>query len=307
MKRIMFVGSVLVVGATAAACCFGNQGSFDMDGPVTALTPGFSPDPMILRGSAGGPTDASTQNPMCRGFVGLLPSHTLQLASPMPLRILAHSDADTTLVVRLADGSYLCNDDTDGHDPVVEGSFPAGDHDVFVGTYSSGSSAPYALGLTVNPAILPSTMEAPQPVVGGPMGGPLGGPTGGGPAPGTVLQTGTATVALVTGNLPGVTAGSTCSYTQSAADPSSGFDCRWRVECNGVVVYGDGTGGYAPCHDPSWPPGVLVADTGTTGVDNDPSLVINPGGMSVRDDAQGPRGEYSITATLAGGVPIPPG
>jgi len=51
---------------------------------------------------------------------------------------------------------------------------------------------------------------------------------------------------------------------------------------------------------------VQVADTGTTGVDNDPSLVINPGGMSVRDDAQGPRGEYSITATMMA-MPIPPG
>ena len=112
MKRIMFVGSVLVVGATAAACCFGGQGSFDMDGPVTVLGPGFVPDPMILRGSAGGPTDASSQNAMCRGFIPLLPSHTLQLSSPMTLRILAHSDTDTTLVVRLADGSYLCNDDT---------------------------------------------------------------------------------------------------------------------------------------------------------------------------------------------------
>ena len=101
----------------------------------------------------------------------------------MTLRVLAHSDVDTTLVVQLADGTYLCNDDTDGRDPVVEGSFPAGNHNVYVGTYSAGQTAPYTLGLTVNPAITPSTMQSGMvpPIVGGPTVG--SGPTGGGVAP----------------------------------------------------------------------------------------------------------------------------
>lgn len=300
MRRFVFAVSVLVVGFNVAACCFGNAtGGLTLSGPPVAIAPGFAPDPMMLSGSAGGTVSANTQDASCRGNVAMLPNHTLQLSAPMSLRLLAHSDTDTTMVVRLADGTYLCNDDSDGFDPIVEHAFPAGDHNVWIGTFATGATASYTLGITVNPAIQPSTM-------GSGVVPPIGGPTlGGGRTPGTVLVTGVATVALVTGNVPGVTAGSTCTYTQSVSENPAPLDCRWRVECSGVVVYGDGDGGYAPCSDPSWPPGTLVADIQTTSGDRDASLIINPGGMSARDDATGPRGEYSVTCTM---MPImPPG
>ncbi|MDQ3034481.1 MAG: hypothetical protein M3Y87_18880 [Myxococcota bacterium] len=301
MKRSLAL--VALITLPMAGCCFGGAGSnFTMSGPTVTIAPGFAPDPMLLSGVAGGPTDASSIDASCRGHLSIIPSHTLSVSSPMPmLRLMAHSDTDTTLVVRLSDGRVVCNDDGDGFDPIVDlTNVPAGQHNVFVGTYSSDATAPYQLGITTNPSLTPSTMT--QPVVAPTLGG------GGGAPAGTVLSTGTATVQIVSGNLPGVTQGTTCTYTQLAVDAAvSGFDCRWQVVCAGVTVYGEGDGGFNPCTDPSWPPGTQAADLATSGTDRDPSLVINAGGLMVRDDAQGPRGEYQITATMSPAMPIPPG
>lgn len=297
MKRHVAICALVALGA--GGCCFGGTGSFNVSGPATSVGPGFAPDPMVLSGSAGGPSQASSLDPTCRGYVGIIPSHTLQVSGAMPmLRIMARSDEDTTLVVRRPDGTYACNDDSDGLNPAVDlANVQPGAYNVFVGTYSSGRSATYQLGLTTNPSITPSNMLTPPTM-----------PVAGGGAPGTVLRSGVATVALASGNLPGVTAGSTCSYTQTAVDPAQyGFDCRWQVVCGGAIVYGDGDGGFNPCNDPSWPPGTLVSDINTTAGDRDPSLVINAGGMMVRDDAQGARGEYQITATIPSAMPMPPG
>jgi hypothetical protein len=304
MKRL--VTMIALVALPMAGCCFGGGlggGGITATGPVTVVGPGFTPDPMILSGQAGGPRDASTMSSSCRGHVGFGPSHTLSVTAAMPvLRVMAHSDTDTTLVVQLADGRYFCNDDGDGFDPVVDlASVPPGQHNVYVGTYSAGASAAYQLGLTTNPSITPSTML--QPIAGPTVGG------GGGGAPsGAVLRTGTATVQLVSGNLPGVSAGTQCTFTQTSADAAvTGFDCRWQVVCAGITVYGEGDGGFNPCSDPSWPPGTQVADMNTSANDRDPSLVINPGGMMVRDDSAGTRGEYQITATVGPALPVPPG
>lgn len=269
-------------------------------GGTVSIGPGFLPDPQTASGTAGGPVAANTMSPECRGYIAAAPNHILNATGQfMNLRIVVGSSADTTLVVQRADGTFACNDDSDGLNPAVDlANVQPGAYNVFVGTYAPNASASYQLGLTTNPSITPSTMMMP------PTPPP---PLGGGGAPGGVLRSGTATVALVSGNLPGVSAGTTCTYTQSSVDAAQyGFDCRWQVVCGGVVVYGDGEGGYNPCNDPSWPPGTLVSDINTSSSDRDPSLVINAGGMMVRDDAQGARGEYQITATMAP-MPMPPG
>jgi hypothetical protein len=298
MKSRLVLFALVALGG----CCFGQPGTAPVSGPITPLSTDFTPDPMLLSGTAGGPTDASALNANCNGHVALVANHSLSVTTPMPsLRIFAHADGDTTLVVRLADGRFVCNDDGEGTDPIVDlENVPVGQHNVYVGTYSPGAAMNYQLGITRNRAITPSFLSqqaAPPSVLPAP-------PTG------TPMRTGSATVQLVSGNLPGVTVGSTCTYTQFAVDPSSGFDCRWQVVCAGVMVYGEGAGGFNPCNDPSWPPGTQVADLGTSSGDRDPSLVINTGravgsqAMVVRDDSNGARGEFQITATLD---PIPPG
>ena len=118
------------------------------EGPLR-LTPGFTPDPKVARGVAGGPAAAEAMSPDCAGFVAADPSHVLSLTAPFSsLRILVASEADTTLVVRGPDGGFRCADDVEGDDPIVEGRLPEGTYSVWVGTARPNRTAPYVIGFS---------------------------------------------------------------------------------------------------------------------------------------------------------------
>lgn len=119
-------------------------------GEIIALPPSFRPDPIVRRGSAGGPIDAAALDESCRGYITSEPTYLLKLDTPLPdLRVLVHMQGDATLVVQLDDGTVLCNDDSEGLDPIVEGRFPAGRHRVWVGTYSSDAvGAPHTIAFS---------------------------------------------------------------------------------------------------------------------------------------------------------------
>ncbi|MBX3270138.1 MAG: hypothetical protein KF729_07745 [Sandaracinaceae bacterium] len=113
------------------------------------LSSGFLPDPHTVSGNAGGPLAASTLDPSCRGNIPNVPQHTLMLGSDFrSLSIMAHSEGDTTLVIRTPDGTYRCDDDSgDNFDPRLTGAWAPGTYQIWVGVFA-GSGAPYTLGLT---------------------------------------------------------------------------------------------------------------------------------------------------------------
>jgi hypothetical protein len=164
----VFVGSYyggdfayeLQVSATPGTGTTGTTGTV---GPSIALNPGFAPDPMLLNGAAGGPTDAMTLSPSCRGSIATTPNHTFTVSAPMNFaRFTAESPTDLTLVVRGPNG-ILCNDDTHGFNPEVAGPLAAGTYEVFVGVYGgTGGLVPYNLSVSQAPfgggtAVLPTT------------------------------------------------------------------------------------------------------------------------------------------------------
>ncbi|MFT6821899.1 MAG: hypothetical protein ACJATT_005733, partial [Myxococcota bacterium] len=58
------------------------------------------------------------------------------------LRVASCADSDTTLVINDGSGTWHCNDDEEGSNPVVSVNGPtAGTWDVWVGTYSSGGGS----------------------------------------------------------------------------------------------------------------------------------------------------------------------
>ncbi|MEZ4558289.1 MAG: hypothetical protein R2854_17955 [Caldilineaceae bacterium] len=74
----------------------------------------------------------------CAGFIGEEPDFSFDLeAEGDRLRVYFEAQADSTLVVQLPDGSYLCNDDAvtgDNLNPLVEIPAPSsGRYNVFVG------------------------------------------------------------------------------------------------------------------------------------------------------------------------------
>ena len=108
-----------------------------------------------VRGRNGGSlsADGIRGQGVCRGFFQGPPNHVVYLAQPQQfLRMYVVSAADSTLVVRRPDGQVLCNDDTYQLNPGVEGDFPAGLYQVWVGTYRENEARPYQLTVTVDPS-----------------------------------------------------------------------------------------------------------------------------------------------------------
>ncbi|MBN8616796.1 MAG: hypothetical protein J0L92_39800 [Deltaproteobacteria bacterium] len=116
---------------------------------------GARPDPMIVTGTFGGPIQASNMSSDCRGWITGPPSHIVNARTGFPnLRFVVSAQSDTTLVVRYPDGRLGCNDDGGGAaNPLVEGPTGPGQIMVWVGSYSSGNSGPYQLGITTIPGI----------------------------------------------------------------------------------------------------------------------------------------------------------
>lgn len=183
------VGSTSLLVAHVTGCCFGGLPSAPppvpsplggspsgSPGPTASptatgassvtLAPGFAPDPTLVVGNAGGPVDATTFGAMCRGTIATTPNVTLTTTAMIPnLRVVVNAPSDTTLVVRLANGQVLCDDDSGGNlNPLVSGSFPPGQHQVYVGTFSpSDRGVGFTLGLTVNPSVTAGTLGTPPP------------------------------------------------------------------------------------------------------------------------------------------------
>jgi hypothetical protein len=102
-----------------------------------------------MSGTSGGSIDASTVDSSCRGYISPTPNHILNLTTASSFfRIYVRASSDTTLVVRRPDGTFQCADDTYGTNPGVEGAFPAGRYQIFVGSYLQTSPGPYRISFT---------------------------------------------------------------------------------------------------------------------------------------------------------------
>ena len=116
---------------------------------TVSLSPGFMPDPTVVQGTSGGAIQAATWSPNCRGWVSPTPDHLLAAAGNFDLlRVLVRSSSDTTLVVQKPDGQYLCDDDTEGRNPVIAGQFAAGTYKIWVGSYRQGQNSAYHVGFS---------------------------------------------------------------------------------------------------------------------------------------------------------------
>lgn len=108
----------------------------------------FMPDPRVVELQAGGSLDASVLGANCVGYINPdNPDVTIAFSNPLrPLNLYVRSDSDTTLVVRLPNGSWLCDDDSEGVNPRVRIAKPVpGHYAVWVGTFNLERFDPAAL------------------------------------------------------------------------------------------------------------------------------------------------------------------
>jgi hypothetical protein len=148
------------------------------------------------------------------------------------------------------------------------------------------SVLPGAGALPTSPPLTFAGVTGPLPMIGVPAG-----------TPGEILTSGTATVRIASGSLPGVASGTVCSYAQFRVDPAvHTFECRWNVTCGNSVVYGMGDAGFQPACAQTLP-GVFVMDSAMTSSDGDGMFIFNSGGMTIGDDS-GPLGAFTLTLTV---------
>jgi serine/threonine protein kinase len=123
---------------------------------------GFTPDPMTVSVTSGGPIDASYLDAGCRGYGAQAPDFRLRWESEGGLLrffFLPDTDGeDTGLVVNAPDGSWHCNDDSfDTLNPTVEFSSAAtGQYDIWITTYGRpGEFLPGTLNITELESVTP--------------------------------------------------------------------------------------------------------------------------------------------------------
>ena len=110
------------------------------------------PDPNESEIVAGGPVDASYLGGECVGHAAAAPDVRLQWSGSsdeLGIAFAADGGEDTSLLVNLPDGTWVCNDDASGLDPAVLVSDPSpGQYDIWVASYERGQTIPGTLRIT---------------------------------------------------------------------------------------------------------------------------------------------------------------
>jgi hypothetical protein len=146
MKALLQTAALALALSLAAAPAHAQQrvntSSNGQYGRVT-LDANFQPDPYTVSVVAGGPVDASGINSSCVGGLSQRASFTLNYRADdaHPLIISAVADGDSVLAVRAPDGTWSCNDDTDGVNPAVRYDSPRrGRYQIWVGSYDASQT-----------------------------------------------------------------------------------------------------------------------------------------------------------------------
>ena len=121
---------------------------------TVSLAPGFLPDPHDMMVEAGGSDGMPVSGPGCAGSIdAAAPTMNLMYdEGGSTLAFYLDSEIDTTLLISLPDGSWLCSDDELGRNPAIVVDDPSGGlYNVWVGSYSqdnAGASATVHLSET---------------------------------------------------------------------------------------------------------------------------------------------------------------
>lgn len=116
------------------------------------LAAGFPDDPQIVALTAGGTLSAGAIGDQCLGFIGSAPDVRVNYeAAERPLIFSVAAEADTTLVVKAADGYWYCDDDG-GEEPLNPSlwfdSPMSGRYEVWIGAIASDETPPANLHIS---------------------------------------------------------------------------------------------------------------------------------------------------------------
>ncbi len=118
------------------------------------LTANFLPDPYTIDLTSGGIVDVAALglDSECTGYAASAPDVRLNMvddADVLRVFFVAADEADSTLIINDPYGNWLCNDDFDGWDPLVEiENATSGQYDIWVGSRSVEDSSMGTLYIT---------------------------------------------------------------------------------------------------------------------------------------------------------------
>jgi hypothetical protein len=133
-------------GIAVLACLFVGRAEAQVNNnlPPTygsvALKAGFTPDPFTKMVVAGGLNQTNLGG--VKAWVANAPDFQFNYtAGNLPLTIHVESDADTTLLINLPDGTWVADDDSGGRlNPLLRFAKPqSGRYDIYVGTVNRGN------------------------------------------------------------------------------------------------------------------------------------------------------------------------
>ncbi len=120
----------------------------------TALTSGFIPDPFTMGLISGGTVDVSYLGAGCTGFAATAPDFSVNYTSGafQALRFYFIGGGDTTMIINGPGANYFCNDDSFSTlNPTLDFNSPSsGRYDIWIGSFSSGTSISGTLSVTEN-------------------------------------------------------------------------------------------------------------------------------------------------------------
>lgn len=143
-------GSMASPGAADGLDVGGSASNFGS----ASLSRGFMPDPYTVEVTSGGSLSVTAMDlgPGCVGYATADPDFILDYASAaatLRFFVEVEGDGDTALVINAPDGSWHCNDDSMGLDPMVAFDEPlTGRYDVWVASYARDDNIRGTLSIT---------------------------------------------------------------------------------------------------------------------------------------------------------------
>ena len=134
---------------------------------MQTFAPGFVPRPFSIELFSGGENDVASLGlgENCLGYAASPPDFVAELTESFErITVLADGEVDTTLVVNTPNGSWACNDDTNGLNPaLVIHDAAAGPYRIWIGSYGEGASELSTLWISeLGPDTLPTTATGPD-------------------------------------------------------------------------------------------------------------------------------------------------
>lgn len=127
------------------------------------LDTGFLPDPhqvAVVSGASDATGDVVDINSLaltprnsgaCRGYTTAQPDYIVRVGSPgQLLRFYVNAPGDTTLIINDGAGNWWCSDDDGGNlNPLIDiANPPAGQYDIWVGSYQAGANIQSVLSVS---------------------------------------------------------------------------------------------------------------------------------------------------------------